>query len=1045
MVDSSQAYMADAAVRARVDEVLDRVGLDLEEVPPAVIERVAARTRHPESRLSVGRYLVVGELGRGGMGVVYEAWDPGIDRHVAIKTIEPELVPEEEREEVIERFKREVKIVGRLHHPAIVTIYDSGLERERDPITNRRVPSLYYYVMEYLEGRSLARILRERRRLPDEVAVAIAADIAEALHLSHEAGIIHRDIKPSNIFLRNEREAVLLDFGIAKTGSVALTRQGQILGTPSYLAPERLREKERPIDGRADIFSLGVLLFTMLTGEAPFVGDDVYEVIDKIAKQSHPKLGRDTPSGQALSRVIDRMLAKDPSERYQSAEEAAQALRRVHPLFFNSLIPGPTDLDEEATSEREKTSPSAPTPMVDAGSARADSSDTGEADTGRMSVPDRKAGPPPLPPPIPTEPAQPMPPPGEPAPNTELLEDAVRDVSPPPGLPTKVTPPPPADTETEDVDSAPGTPNAATEIAKAHGAVRVADVLGTRPELALQRETRELRQEREQIPNIEDLVREEFAHDDEDDEPPHIEDTSPSIPFPTEAKVTEESEAYEDHATHNEEATDDETVADPARRIPSDIRKAPLKAHIDPQETEQVVRARRPPPADTQPTRDDSVPPNRRPRSRRVSIEASLVDEEEVVVKPAPLEALKPDELPTQTGFKLPNNKAQAEVLDGSMSGDVVRARGDSQVQDPAEAGAAPEVRPGAGREVDLDPNAGPAPDLDVPRSAAVARRTFGTSGTPGKKRSPVQVRVSGKPLTTSPDERMRMIRRRGIMLLTATLASVAIGLFLGRMKQPSTTENGDVPGQTTAKGPKVEPRVSARRIPGTNELDLVRPRPPVELMRDAESAMVSGQLEDAIRLYKNAAQALGPEHELHAQALLGHGDALNKYGRREEAIEVYKGVRRQHPKSVEAKKAKVALVELGVTLRRRPAPPPSGVAPPPAAPPPAGSVERLQPVEKKRKVVQITSDMSVDSKCLAILQNYINDSRGAVRALEALRSEHPNGACVYWNLGRKYQKTNRLRSAVDAYKRYLRLDPNTPRRPAIEDKIANLEAKLRQ
>src|SRR5262249_58266569 len=128
--------------------------------------------------------------------------------------------------------------------------------------------------------------------------------------------------KPSNIFLRNDRQAVLLDFGIAKTGSIALTRQGQILGTPSYLAPERLREKEVGVDGRADIFSLGVLLFTMLTGDAPFVGDDLYDVIDKIAKTAHPKLARTTPAGQALSKVLDRMLAKRPEDRYATSLEA---------------------------------------------------------------------------------------------------------------------------------------------------------------------------------------------------------------------------------------------------------------------------------------------------------------------------------------------------------------------------------------------------------------------------------------------------------------------------------------------------------------------------------------------------------------------------------------------------------------------------------------------------------------------------------------------------------------------------------------------------
>src|SRR5262249_51716123 len=130
---------------------------------------------------SVGRYLVLGELGRGGMGVVYEAWDPRIERRVAIKTIEPEMVAEEDRDEVIERFRRETKVVGRLHHPGIVTIFDYGEERSRT--TAEAV--LFFYVMEYLEGHSLARVLRERRMLPDTEAVSITADIADALQISH--------------------------------------------------------------------------------------------------------------------------------------------------------------------------------------------------------------------------------------------------------------------------------------------------------------------------------------------------------------------------------------------------------------------------------------------------------------------------------------------------------------------------------------------------------------------------------------------------------------------------------------------------------------------------------------------------------------------------------------------------------------------------------------------------------------------------------------------------------------------------------------------
>jgi serine/threonine protein kinase len=1016
VVDPSSAALADGQVRARVDEVLDRVGLDVDDLPSSVVERLAARTRHPESRLTVGRYVVVGELGRGGMGVVYEAWDPGIDRRVAIKTIEPDLVPEEEREEVIERFKREVKVVGRLHHPAIVTIHDSGMERELDPVTNRRVPSLYYYVMEYLDGRSLARVLREEHRLEDDVAVTIAADIAEALQLSHDGGIIHRDIKPSNIFLRGEREAVLLDFGIAKTGSVALTRQGQILGTPSYLAPERLREKEIAIDGRADIFSLGVLLFTMLTGEAPFVGEDVYEVIDKIAKASHPKLGRDTPSGQALSQVIDRMLAKDPAARYATAGEAAQALRHVQSLFFVSDAATPRDLEEEATSERETTSPSAPTPL--APHHHAD-----DEDTGRVAAP----------PPEETEAEHRLParPPSAP-PETELLENAVQ----PPPMPTKVTPPPLPRPSASDVDAvtSSGISDGETEIAPSHreAPVRVADVLGTRPELALQRETRELMPGGK--PQIADLIAEEL---EPSFGPMPGDDTSPSLAVPLgDSDKTADGEPapdiYASHSLSNDESTDEghdaETVADPSRRVPSNIRNAPLRSHQGNVETEQVIRAQ----------------PAKKKRSSR--IEASLVDEDDVVVKPAPLEALKPDELPTQTGFQLPKGGEAPVVTGAPVTGDVVRARGDSQVQDPAEANPTDVHVEGVGREIELDPGSGSMPELDVPRSAAVARKTFGTDRAPNAERkrpNPVQVRVTGKPLSNAPEDRMRMIRRRGILLLSATLASVAIGLFLGRLKQPSPKKVTYTGAAETAEegGPKIAPRVVTVNS-DTMDPPLQRPRAAKEQYRDAVAARASNHLEDAVRLYAAAVAQLDPSDELHAEALLGYADALRDTGDNAEAIKHYRELRRLHSTTLEADKAKVALAALGAWRPRRADPPP---APPPSTEPKRSApAAKLAPVENKKKTIPITDDMTPNDKCVAILRNHLDNNREAVRALEALEGQHPNASCVYWNLGRKYEKLSDLRAALDAYKRFLVLAPKSQKRGAVEARIEKLEAKLR-
>lgn len=322
----------DSVRRAHLDRALEHLGLGLSDLDAEVRTRIELRARRPDVRLTVGRYLILGELGRGGMGVVYEAWDPGIERKVAIKTLEPDLVPEEDRREVVERFRRETKIVARLEHPSVVTVYDVGLDRSPVP-SGEGWDVIHFYVMELLEGASLGQRLREDGPMERRRALEITRSLAEALALAHGAGVIHRDIKPSNVFLRDRGDAVLLDFGIAKSGSVALTRQGQILGTPSYLAPERLREKEAPIDGRADLFSLGVLMFTMIAGDAPFVGGDVYEVIDKIAKEAHPALGGDSASARALERVVDRLLAKRPEDRFQEARLVVEALDGVLDLI----------------------------------------------------------------------------------------------------------------------------------------------------------------------------------------------------------------------------------------------------------------------------------------------------------------------------------------------------------------------------------------------------------------------------------------------------------------------------------------------------------------------------------------------------------------------------------------------------------------------------------------------------------------------------------------------------------------------------------------
>jgi serine/threonine protein kinase len=1019
--DSSPLPSAlDAEARALVEEAIARVGSDRDELPPNVVERIEQRARVPDQRLVVGRYLLTGELGRGGMGVVYEAWDPGIERRVAIKTIEPDLVPEEERDEVVERFRRETKVVGRLHHPSIVTIFDSGNERGLDEATGNRIPILYYYVMEYLEGMSLARVLREQHLLPEVEALRIARDIAEALDLSHQAGIIHRDIKPSNIFLRENLQAVLLDFGIAKTGSVNITRQGQILGTPSYLAPERLREKEAPIDGRADIFSLGVLLFTMLTGEAPFVGEDVYEVIDKIAKENHPRLERGTPAGRLCSEVIDRMLAKNPDDRYGSAGEAAFALDGVLRLLSGER---PTSIIGEFAlpeiSGDEVLSLDEPTPHED------------EDDTGRLEHPPEPSGPSKLGSALPSEqitsPKQPISSPAAIRPTASLDDDEEEEA---PLKKTMISSPPPEAVEaeqsfaqdeqtSEDLPAQMRIPDQGPTdlLPKAKSdpfvEVRVAEVLSTRPELALQRETRELHNKRSAAVL--------------DDEPPP-EPTSPSIPKFRAIRPGQ----YADHAVENDESTDDETLADPSGgsghpvlppHSPHPGDRAVARAFHDERATEQLSRAERP---------AGSRPPIA--RARRSRIEASLVDEEDVVVKPAPLDALKPDEIPTQAGARRPLEAPPAEVLAAAQvsNPEVVRARGDSRVKDPAELTQ-------GGAMI-------PEKDEDERKSAAVARKTIGpararslssSAGIPGN----IQVRVTGRAFGFGQEDRMRMLRRRGVMLLAGALASVGIGLMLGRM-QRSGAATDDVMSGSELPSPQVEPRASVRKIPGTDQIELARPRPPAELIADAEAAQTAGQLEDASRLFSKAIESTEEGAPLRARARLGLADVMRARGDAKEAVAQYLMIVRQYGGSEEAQQAKVALVELGVSpdppRRPRASPQPQ---PQPQPPPPAEAATPPPPV-----LFKPDDALTPKEQCNVLLKRYLQSPAEAVEAFEDMRRKHPNEPCVYWNLGRKYEQLERFRQALTMYRRYIELDPQASQRDTIEKKkIPNLEAKLRQ
>jgi hypothetical protein len=270
-----------------------------------------------------GRYEVVAELGRGAMGVVYKARDPQIDRMVAVKTVSLWGQELDEEKEFRLRFLHEAKAAGRLHHPGIVAIFDAG----ENPENNHP-----YIVLEYVAGEALNRILAREKKLPLPTALQLTQEVAEALDYAHAQGVIHRDIKPANILVTEEGHAKIADFGIAKLNLAHFTVPGRLLGTPAYMAPEQLSGEAA--DGRSDLFSLGVILYAMVTGHSPFHGDSATTVSFKVAnREPLPASALDLTLPHELDEVISRAMAKDPQQRYQSGAEFAEDVSRLQQLF----------------------------------------------------------------------------------------------------------------------------------------------------------------------------------------------------------------------------------------------------------------------------------------------------------------------------------------------------------------------------------------------------------------------------------------------------------------------------------------------------------------------------------------------------------------------------------------------------------------------------------------------------------------------------------------------------------------------------------------
>jgi serine/threonine-protein kinase len=265
----------------------------------------------------LGRYQVEKELGKGAMGVVYLGRDPKINRVVAIKTMAlSQEFEEDELQDVKERFFREAETAGRLNHPNIVTIFDAGEEHD-----------LAYIAMEFLKGKDLVPYTKSGNLMPIAKVMDIAARVADALSYAHQNSVVHRDIKPANIMYEPESDAVkVTDFGIARITDSSRTKTGMVLGTPSYMSPEQLAGKK--IDGRSDLFSLGVMLFQMVSGKLPFEGDSMAQLMFKIANEPHPHVRDFNPQvPECLAAIIDKALAKDNVQRYQTGAELAADLR----------------------------------------------------------------------------------------------------------------------------------------------------------------------------------------------------------------------------------------------------------------------------------------------------------------------------------------------------------------------------------------------------------------------------------------------------------------------------------------------------------------------------------------------------------------------------------------------------------------------------------------------------------------------------------------------------------------------------------------------
>ncbi len=280
--------------------------------------------------MNYGRYEIVKELGRGAMGVVYQAHDPQIDRLVALKVLRHDRVTSEE---FVQRFFKEARAIGRLSHPNIVTVFDVGKDH-----------GTIYIAMEFLEGKPLSKVIKENELNNKAEILDIGIQIAEALNYAHQKKVVHRDIKPSNIIILTDGQVKITDFGIARIEDAAAIKQtqaGEILGTPVYMSPEQVSGKS--VDGRSDLYSLGVILYELFVGRRPFTGDSIAVIFTAII-QNVPMVPVQVNSevSKVQSDLIMKSLHKDPDKRFQTGKEMAASLAALNSILGDDTTFSPS-------------------------------------------------------------------------------------------------------------------------------------------------------------------------------------------------------------------------------------------------------------------------------------------------------------------------------------------------------------------------------------------------------------------------------------------------------------------------------------------------------------------------------------------------------------------------------------------------------------------------------------------------------------------------------------------------------------------------------